>query len=428
MDGDRILSDDEIRGAYHPRVIDSKISSMLSKFGGVLITGPKWCGKSWTGIRHSRSSICVADPGGRDLANNAPKIALEGERPRLVDEWQEAPRLWDAARVNIDRSAGRGLYIFTGSTHPPEGSTSHSGTGRFCEVPMRTLSLFESGDSTGSVSLEKLFASAEIGDARSGMDYESAIRLVCRGGWPASVWGEPDPGQDIPRGYARSIAGSGGRLAGGRGRSPGIAEEVLRSLARNTSTSASAATIAKDAGGGGSAASDQTVRAHMRDLMGLYVLDEQRAWLPSLRSTVRMRKTPKRHLADPSLAAALLGAGPDLLKRDIRTAGLLFESMCYRDLCVYSEPLGGRVLYYGDDNGLEIDAVIELWDGRWGAAEVKLGTFEIDKAAANLKKLEGIVSPDSGPPSFLMVLTGSGGASYMRGDGVRVVPMDCLGP
>ena len=410
---------------YRPRVVDAHISNLLSVFGGVLITGPMWCGKSWTGERHSRSSFRV-DRNAK-LASLDPQSALEGDVPRLIDEWQDAPMLWDVARRAMDDRAKPGQYIFTGSSSPPKKSTSHSGTGRFARITMRPMSLFESGNSNGHVSLSALFDGAEFKPHRSTMDYDSAVRQICRGGWPSSVNESYERAVMVPREYVTAVANSDITGADGEKRDPVIMTLLMRSLARNAATSAKVSVIAADISRD-RRISEQTIREYMETLRSIFVLVEQEAWSPELRSRVRLRLSPKRHFVDPSLAAAAMKAGAERIKSDPNTAGFLFESLCYRDLCVYSSALDGDVYHYGDNTGLEVDSVVELTDGRWGAVEVKLGEFEFGKAAQNLLALKKKMSEDSPPPSFLMILCASGGVAYTRDDGVMVVPIDCLGP
>ncbi|MDR1690730.1 MAG: DUF4143 domain-containing protein, partial [Candidatus Methanoplasma sp.] len=368
------------RKEYLPRIADSLVQDVLSVLGAVLITGPKWCGKSWTGMQHSRSQLMLGDDKTNKYARLVPDDALSGEHPRLVDEWQDVPQLWDTARRNIDLTGKNGMYIFTGSTMPPMESVNHSGTGRFGRVRMHTMSLYESGDSTGDVSLLKLFQGGELEPSPSKIDYEEIVRLICRGGWPKAAVLDSYPGAlRIPSEYIRSVIDSDLSQMTENRMSATITERIIRSIARNVSSTASIATITKDVSDGYGRISEQTIRKYMDSLKNIFILEEQEAWTPKLRSKVRIRSSPKIHLTDPSLAAASLGATPEILKKDPNTAGFMFESLCYRDLCVYSSASGGRVYHYRDSNDLEIDNIVELPDGRWGAFEVKLGDFEVDK-------------------------------------------------
>ncbi|MDR0522990.1 MAG: DUF4143 domain-containing protein [Candidatus Methanoplasma sp.] len=414
---------------YRPRIADARIEGALKSFGGVLITGPKWCGKSWTGFRHAKSAVLMDTEESIARAKLAPYALLDRERPLLVDEWQFAPETWDAARRMIDAEGAPGMFIFTGSSSPPDKRPLHSGTGRFARVRMRTLSLFESGDSDGSVSLSALFRDGRTEPVLSEMCFERATELICRGGWPGEVWSERAGGTSIAEEYLASIAESELSGADGTRRSPAIGRAILRSLARNSASPVKATTLREDmARNGNLEVCDHTVRKYADALKDIYVLCEQEAWSPSLRSKTRARTSPKLHLTDPSLAAAAIGASPRALMGDPRTAGLLFESLCYRDLCVYAEGMGGRVHHFRDENGFEIDDIVVLGDGRWGAIEVKLGSFEFDKAAKNLLRLRDGMSDGAAGPSFLAILSASGGVAHTRDDGVTVVPIDRLGP
>jgi len=418
---------EHIARAYRPRVVDDRVSSLLTAFGGLLIVGPKWCGKSWTGIRYSKSIFFTGDEDSAALASLDPSIALEGEQPRLIDEWQDVPKLWDVARRNIDLYGKKGVYIFTGSTVPPLKNTRHSGTGRFAKLRMHSLSLFESGNSSGSVSLSRLFAGDSVRNERSDLDYRKAVDLICRGGWPAALGMDGNAALEIPHMYIESVIDSDLYHLDGKERDRNLLRLVLESLARNNATSAKLSVISKDISENGGNVSDSAIRDYINAFKKIYMIEEQKAWTTSLRSRARIRTSPKRHFTDPSLAAAVLGATPDILIRDVHTAGFLFESLCYRDLSIYAMALKGNVYQYLDNTGLEIDSIIELSDGRWGAVEVKLGTSEFDKAAKNLLTLKEKVSNGT-DPSFLMILCASGGLAYTREDGVLVVPADLLGP
>ena len=418
---------ERVASEYRPRVIDDRVSVLLAAFGGLLIAGPKWCGKSWTGIHHSKSVFFVGDEDSAALAALDPSLALDGEQPRLIDEWQDVPKLWDIARRNVDLSGKKGAYLFTGSTIPPQKRTLHSGTGRFARIRMRPLSLFESGDSSGSVSISSLFSGNDIKNTKSDMDYRKIVGLICRGGWPASVGMDEQTALEIPLMYIESVIDSDLYRLDGKERDKTLLKLVLESLARNNATSAKLSVISNDISENGGKVSDSTILDYVNAYKRIYVIEEQKAWTTSLRSRSRIRTSSKKHFTDPSLAAAVLGATPNILVRDVRTAGLLFESLCYRDLCVYASALKGSVYHYRDNTDLEVDDIIELSDGRWGAIEVKLGTSEFDKAAKNLLALKKKV--DNGKaPSFLMILSASGGLAYTREDGVLVVPVDLLGP
>lgn len=414
---------DLIDKMYIPRVVDSGIDTMLSAFGGVLVTGPKWCGKSWTGVHHASSSIMLGTDRANKLARLSPEDALAGRYPRLIDEWQDVPDLWDIARRRIDFENKKGMYIFTGSTVPPK--THHSGTGRFARMSMKTMSLYESGNSNGSVSLSKLFSEGKVSTTRSRMDYKKIVRLICKGGWPSTSKDPNDVAVRISEEYVKSIIQTDLSAITGTRKNPVLTERVLRSLARNSASPVKISTLTSDISEEGRPVSDQTIRSYVDSLKDIFMVEEQHIWSPHLRSRTRLRSSPKIHFTDPSLATAVLGITSEALEKDVNTAGLLFESLCYRDISVYASSLYGNLYYYRDSNGLEIDNIIELPDGRWGAMEVKLGDYEVDKAAKNLLRLNGNVKNDA---SFLSVITATGKIAYTREDGVSVIPIDLLGP
>lgn len=394
-----------------------------------MITGPRSCGKSWTGCIHSKSATFLGHGNVTELALLDPQSALKGEFPHLVDEWQEVPELWDYARRNIDIGHKKGMYIFTGSSVPPSSKTKHTGIGRFATLEMRTMSLFESGNSNGDVSLSNLFNTGETRVVHSDIDYRKIINLICRGGWPGALNLEDEAAIRFPYQYLKSIIEMDMSRVDGRRRSRTTIETVLRSLARNNATLAGNPKLIEDIHNTGAKISEPTLRSYLDALKKLFVIEEQNAWHPGIRSRARVRTSPKRHFTDPSLAAAALGAKPEILYKDPGTAGFLFETLCYRDVSVYASAIGGRVMHYRDSTGLEVDQIIELDDGRWGAAEVKLGTFEFEKAATNLLRLEEkMIGQKVRKPSFLMILNGTGAAAHVRDDGIIEVPIDCLGP
>jgi predicted AAA+ superfamily ATPase len=363
------------------------------------------------------------------MARLAPELALAGAAPRLVDEWQLAPVLWDKARRMIDNDGQSGRFIFTGSAVPATG-TRHTGTGRFVRLQMKPLTLFESGISSGSVSLAALFTGEKIAPAPSTLNFEKAVALICKGGWPAALWLDEEAACALPAGYLKMIIESDISRVDGVNRSPARAELLIRSLARNNATQAGTRALLSDINihEGNNVMSEDTIESYVNALKQIFIIEDQEAWLPSLRSKTRIRTSPKRHFTDPSLAAAALGATVEMLLNEPKTAGFLFESLCYRDLTVYSQNLDGKVYHYRDEKDLEADAVIQLPNGKWGALEVKMGSFEFDKAAKSLlklkQKMEGIVEP----PQFLAILSATGSLAYTREDGVLVVPLDCLGP
>ena len=415
---------------YRQRIIDGQMNSMLKAFGGVLILGPKWCGKTWTALNHAQSVAYLDDESTERLALLDAKLVLEGEKPRLIDEWQIVPTLWDQARRHIDAANTAGQLIFTGSTLPPSKKTKHSGTGRFARIEMKPFTLYESGESSGSVSLGELFRGEAAISAKSDMDYQRIISLICRGGWPEALHLTGDDTLLIPREYIKSIVNNEAEADPELTWESGKMKVLLQSIARNNATSAKIATLFNDIRSHTSdeTLSEVTISKYLEALRKLYMLTEISAWKPSLRSKARIRTSAKRHFVDPSLAVAALGASPRQLSNDPETAGFFFESLCLRDLGVYVQQYDGTLYHYQDSNGLEADIVVQLADGRWALIECKLGSFEWDQAAYNLIRLSNQVGQMHGAPSFLMILTATGGAAFTRSDGVHIVPIDCLRP
>lgn len=419
-------------GDYLPRVLDEVIERKLRVAGAIQIKGPKWCGKTATAQQHAASCVYLQDPdkgpGLVELASAKPSAILEGPEPRLIDEWQTAPQLWDAVRFAVDRGHGRGRFILTGSSTPRRKERPrHSGVGRIVRLPMRTMSLHESCESTGGVSLARLFGGEADAASVADLDIEDIAFALCRGGWPEAVT-EPNRSYalDMAPDYVRELLDADIEEMDGVRRNRTWMRSILRSYARNSATEASLTTIAADMQG--EPPSADTVSDYVDALSRACVLEDLEAWSPRLRSKTAVRTSPTRHFCDPSLAAAMLGATPRRLLEDFETFGLLFESMCVRDLRVYAQPLGGSVFHYRDKTGLEADAVVALDDGRWALVEVKLGASRVDEAAAHLRKLADRVDQDrEGAPSFLMVLTATS-AAYRRSDGVLVVPLATLAP
>lgn len=413
---------------YLPRIVDATLDAALRNSGAVLIKGPKWCGKTATAEHRAASCVYMQDPDKSDslvaLANAKPSLILEGDEPRLIDEWQEAPKLWDAVRFAVDKGGKRGRFILTGSATPGK-KTKHSGVGRIARLFMRTMSLYESRESTGAVSLAKLFEGRRDVESWSNVDVEGYAHAICRGGWPDAVVNpSSDDASYQARNYVEELLDSDIDSLDEKRRNSTWMREIMRSYARNVASEASMATIAADMAG--EPPSDETVSDYIDALRRAYVVEDLEAWNPSLRSKTAIRTSPTRHFSDPSIAAAVMGASPERLLADFNTFGLLFESLCVRDIRVYAEAIGGRVFHYRDKTGLEADAVIVLPDGRWAPIEVKLGEGKVEEAAKHLKRLSGRVdSQKMGEPSFLMVVTGTQ-AAYERDDGVLVVPLACL--
>ena len=418
------------KGEYLPRFSDDAIRGKLSYMGAVEIRGPKWCGKTQSALQQAKSAIMMQDPDKRSdyllLANTKPSLLLQGASPRLIDEWQEAPQLWDAVRFAVDQSRGRGLYLLTGSS-TPIAKPSHSGAGRIAHVDMLPMSLAESHDSLAEVSLGSLFEGNLDVSGHSDCDIEEMAFLVCRGGWPRAVTANSDDAAtEMAYNYLSTIAEEDISRADGVTRNAQYARLIMREYARCTSTQVTQSTILKDLKARDIDLSRDTVNGYLAALRRLYVIQELSAWTPSLHAKSRVTKTPTRHFTCPSVAAAALGAGPQSLLADTSSLGMLFESLCVRDLRVYAQVSKGEVFHYHDESGLEADAVVALRDGRYALFEVKLGAAYVDEGANNLLRLsEKIDETVMGKPAFCAVLT-PGGYAYRRGDGVLVLPITCL--
>lgn len=415
---------------YISRIMDKVIEYELEAFGAVLITGPKWCGKTTTAKQIAKSVLYMQHPDKKKsyltLAEIKPSKLLEGEKPKLIDEWQMAPQLWDAVRFDVDIKNETGLYILTGSTTVDESKISHSGAGRISRVKMRTMSLFESLDSNGSVELKKLFDETNDVSGVSTLSIEDLAKLIIRGGWPGNLEKPLKAAIRSVKGYCDIIATSEIKTVDGVKRNEETTKNILRSLARHTSSTVSDATILKDIKINNSTIHRNTLSDYINALKKLFVIEDLKAWSPKLRSKTIIRTSNKRHFVDPAIAANMLNASPEDLIFDMNTFGLLFESLVVRDLRIYSQAIGGTVFHYRDNTGLEADAVIHLDDGRWGLVEVKLGDSYIDQAAENLINLKDRIDTSMlNEPSFLMIITGTGFA-YTRKDGVHVVPIGCL--
>ena len=419
---------------YLPRVIDATVERHLKAFGAICIEGPKWCGKTWTGRHHAASSFFLSDPSGgfqnRRLANIEPGIVLQGEYPRLIDEWQEVPPIWDAVRHAVDRLEQKGCFILTGSSTPNFEGVMHSGAGRIARLQMRPMSLWEMGASSGQVSLEAL-CRGELEPVLTGeVELRKLTALIMRGGWPGALHLDNASACLVPVQYIDAIVNDDVNRVGGVQRDSRKFRQLLHSLARQESTTAGLSTIQKDLKTqDGVDLSWQTVGTYLDILKRLFVIDDQPPFSPSVRSSVRVKQAAKRHFCDPSLAAALLGITADGLTNDLTTCGFLFEALCERDLRIYAESFGGKLFHYQDYKQKEIDAVVELPDGTWTAFEIKLGANQIDAAAASLLSIKNDFEKDSQrPPSQLCVLCGMSNAAYKRPDGVFVVPLTALKP
>ncbi len=418
---------------YLPRIVDTIISEKMSTFGALLIEGPKWCGKTMTASQHCKSIFNLGDPSqnfnNRTLARTDISLVLRGEKPRLIDEWQEVPPIWDAVRMEVDKSNDKGQFILTGSATPNRKGVLHTGAGRICRLKMRTMSLYESGDSSGQISLEALcnghLDNVFVGD--HGLN--EIIELIMRGGWPANIGIAAKQAAQVSQDYIQAVIEDDVSSIDGVKRDTSKMLLLLRSLARNESTTATISTLSKDV-----VASDvaeihrTTVNEYLDIFKRMFLTDNILPFSSELRSSTRLKKAEKRHLADPSLACALLRATPEKLLKDLNTLGFLFESLCMRDLRVYAESFDAHLYHYQDYNNDEIDAVIELRDGEWCAFEIKLGANKIDEAADNLLKIQKKLEADTKAraPKTLCVICGLTNAAYQRKDGVFVVPITAL--
>ena len=419
--------DEEI---YLPRIADAQLSEKLKQSRAVVIRGPKWCGKTKTAEQQAASILYLQDPNESErnllTAQVQPSLLLEGDKPRLIDEWQDAPQLWDAVRFDVDHHRGRGRYILTGSATPTV-EPKHTGTGRMGYLDMRTISLSESGESTREVSLTSLLAGETI-SGRSTKTLEEVAYALCRGGWPDAVVEGGEESLETAYSYITAIASHDISRVDGVQRSEDYARLVLAAYARCSATLADIESVRRNIRTQRGEIARNTVDSYIAALRKLYVFEDLRAWRPSLRDRTRITTTPTRHFTDPSLAVAALGASPDVLLRDIPTLGLLFESLVVRDLRIYVEAQHGELLRYHDQSGLEADAIVSMRDGRWGAIEVKLGEALVEEGAESLRKVARKVNQsEMGAPSFLAVIIPSGYA-YRRDDGIYVVPITCLRP
>ena len=392
--------------------------------------GCKWCGKTMTSSRAANSILYMQDADKSrsymDLADTQPSLLLKGDTPRLIDEWQMAPVLWDAVRFEVDQRQAVGQFILTGSSVPKDGVTAHTGTGRISQMLMRPMSLFESKESDGSVSLKSLFESNLEISSTSTLSIEDLAFAICRGGWPASVSLPKEYALDTSINYIEAIINEDISTVDGIDKNPERVRLLLRSLARNIATMATNTTIINDMQTNDLSMTPPTLDVYLNALRRIFIIEDQPAWSPAIRSRTAIRTSSKRHFVDPSIATAVLGTNPMGILKDFNTFGFLFESLCTRDLRIYSAAIGGNVFHYRDRYNLEADIIISLRDGRWAAIEVKMGQKQIEEAAENLLKLKERVNTDKmGEPSFLMVLT-AGDFAYTRKDGVLIVPIGCL--
>lgn len=419
---------------YKARIADEILKKRLRGKGAVLIEGPKWCGKTTTAEQIAGSILYMTDPEKErqnlTMAEINPKRLLKGEVPRLIDEWQIAPKLWDAIRFEVDHRDGPGQFILTGSSVPVSYEhIHHTGTGRFSWLFMRPMSLYESQDSTGEVSLRELFEAPEQIDGENSLDLKRLAFLICRGGWPGAVDLEDDVALEQAFDYYDAVVKSDISRVDGVSKNPERVKRLMRSYARNQGSQAANTLICADLAVNEAVTFDaDTVYSYINALKKIFVVEEMEAWNPNLRSKTAIRTSNTRYFVDPSIAVAALGLGPLDLVEDLNTFGLLFETMCIRDLRIFADALNGSVYHYRDKTDLECDAVVHLRNGSYSLIEVKIGGDSlIEEGAENLKKLSNkIDTTKMKAPAFLMVLTGVGDYAYRRQDGVYVVPIGCL--
>lgn len=419
---------------YKKRIADDILEKKLKGKGAVLIQGPKWCGKTTTAEQISNSILYMAKPEDKSqnliLADINPSLLLEGNTPRLIDEWQIAPKLWDSIRFEIDHRDSEGLFILTGSAVPANmDEITHTGTGRFAWLLMRPMSLYESEESNGSVSLEKLFESPDNISGINKLELIDIAYLCCRGGWPRSTFMEKEIALEQAFDYYDAIIQSDISRVDNVNRNQERVKNLMRTYARNLGSQASNETLKNDMIVNDSFSLDtDTVLSYINALKKIFVIEEAPAWNPNLRSKTAIRTSDTRYFIDPSIAVASLGIGPDDLLKDMNTFGLIFETLCIRDLRTYAESINGKLYHYRDANNLECDAVIHLRNGKYGLIEIKLGGDNlINEGAENLKQMYSKIDTEKmSNPSFLMVLTATGKYAYKREDGVYVVPIGCL--
>ena len=419
---------------YKARIVDNMLKEKLEAKGAVVIEGPKWCGKTTTAMQVAGSILRMDEPRNREaniqMAEIDPGRLLKGDTPRLIDEWQIAPKLWDATRYEVDTRGKEGQFILTGSAVPVESEEiTHSGTGRFTWLLMRPMSLYESGDSTGEVSLQNLFECPDRIAGTNDFDIDRLAFLICRGGWPYAVGMKEKPSLLQAEDYYEAVIKSDINRADGVSKNPERVKRLMRSFARNQGTQISNTMLRDDIiSNDTESLNEDTIASYINALKNIFVVEDMAAWNPNLRSKTSIRTSETRYYVDPSIAVAALGIGPKDLTNDLNTMGLLFETLCVRDLRVYAESIGGTVLHYRDKSGLECDTVIHLKNGRYGLAEIKLGGQKlIEEGVKNLQSLSNKIDTSKMPaPSFLMIVIGIGEFAYRREDGIFIVPIGCL--
>ena len=417
---------------YLKRLGDEELRLALASSGAVLIEGAKWCGKTSTAQQAAKSVIFLQDPDQSvsylALADTKPSLLLSGTTPKLIDEWQMAPALWDAVRFEVDKRNELGQFILTGSAVPNDNVTAHTGTGRIARMKMRPMSLFESKESNGSISFGALFSGQlQVSESMSELSIEQIAFVICRGGWPASLQLEGKAALRMANAYIESVINHDVSEVDSVEKNPERVRLLLRSLARNIATTANYTTIIEDLEATDKSISDKTVSTYINALKRIFVVEDLPAWQPSLRSKTAIRTSDKRHFVDPSIATAVMRIDPEGILNDFEYFGFLFESLCTRDVRIYAQANDGDVFHYRDKSGLESDLIVRLRNGKWAAIEVQLGQKQIEEAASNLIAIKNKIDNEKmGEPSFLMILTG-GQFAYQRKDGVWVVPIGCLG-
>ena len=421
---------------YKRRIADDKIEHYLKLFGAICIEGPKYCGKTWAGRYHSNSEVLLHKKTGEssnnvELAKISPQLILEGAKPKLIDEWQEATNLWDEIRADVDRTGLKGQYILTGSSTPNRAGISHSGAGRFGKIHLRTMSLFESGDSTGEISLKDICNNKMNQKLTGDVDLIKLAGLVIKGGWPGNLNYSPKDSSEAVEEYIKLIIDDDLIRLDGVNRDKHKMKLLLKSLARNESTTVSNMTIKRDIMDIDNEDIDvDTIASYLNALDKLYLLDNDEPFSSNIRSSIRVKQSEKRHFADPSIACALLNIKEEnKLINDLNTFGFLFEAMVERDLKIYADSFNAKCYHYQDYQNREIDCVIELEDGNWCGFEIKLGANKIEEAAQNLLKIKSDIEKENGKvPEVLCVICGLSNAAYKRPDGVYVVPITALRP
>lgn len=419
---------------YRERLIEKHFDEYMKSFGAVCIEGPKYCGKTWTGRSRSMSAAFIGNPANnfqtRTMAQLSPDLVLQGDFPRLIDEWQEVPPLWDAVRFEVDKDNRKGKYILTGSATPNHKGIMHSGTARISKVRMGTMSLYETGDSSGKVSLKSLFDENVSTQITGDVNLNQLIYYAVRGGWPGNIGVPEEISGELAVEYLKAVVDDDMFKVDGVKRDSRKVWSLIHSLGRNESTLVSNSTLRKDMGAMDEIQIDpNTVSDYLNIFNRLFILDDQPAFATKLRSSRRLLKASKRHFIDPSLAVAALSATPQMLLNDLETFGFIFESLCEHDLKIYAEYNGAKLYHFRDEKDNEADAIIEFPDGTWGAFEIKLGAHQIDNAAIELLNLKRIMEKESEkPPKILCVVCGMSNMAYKREDGVYVVPITALRP